>query len=471
MLAGLVGLIVAAGLLLRGALDSWVQATLLLAFLTGGAAWLCAQIMRGWIPLSENNLILWILALVALAAASMELSLIHVYSRRAWAVSTMGLMLFPVVSVIDNEGREKIKRVARMVAWILVLVALYQRFHGQARPPASFFSQNVFAGAILLLLPIAIRAGDGFLAAGLMVCLWWTHSIGAWLGLAVALLLHRRAAGAAAFWWGAVAGFVGLVSFYSKLQSPEVMHRIEWWRAAWSMAAGDPWLGLGPGAFAHAFAAHVPARPDLSTLHAYQYVLETAAERGWVYLALWSCGLAALFVHSPAEKRFGPIAILIQGLADYALSVPGIFWFFCVSAAFSIPESGRVLNIPFRYRLFSCVLTLIVAGAAGRCVWHEWTAERLRTRSVELIRGDDLQGADALLARSEAIAPHPEAARLRADVAVAVAGSNPSRESLALAAEHMKRASSLDPYRVSYRIALDALARDSAPPGAPGHEK
>ena len=111
--------------------------------------------------------------------------------------------------------------------------------------------------------------------------LWWTHSVGAWLGLAAALVLHRRAVGSIAYWAGAAAGFAGLVAAYAKLQSPDVLHRWEWWAAAWRMAADAPWRGLGPGSFAYALPAYVEARPELNSIFAHQYFLETAAERGW----------------------------------------------------------------------------------------------------------------------------------------------------------------------------------------------
>lgn len=367
MLAGLVGIVVAAGLLLRGACDLWVQSALVLVLLAGGAAWICGRIATGWLPRPELMLLSWVAALAASSAGSAWLSPVPAYARSAWTWSAAGLAIFPLVSVIDAESRARLERFVRVTAWILVLLAFYQRLHGETRPPASMIDQNAFAGAILLLLPIAARARDGALAAGLLLCLWWTRSVGAWLGLSAVLILHRRAVGAAAFWLGVAAGFVSLLA---ALQSSEVLHRLEWWRAAWRMAADSPWMGLGPGAYAYVLPAYVLARPELSSLYAHQHVLETAAERGWPYTGFWLAGLVVLLKPAPMGRRFGPIAALIHGLMDYTLSIPGVFWLFCVSAALAAPESGSALNIPSRRRPLLCALVLAAAGAAVFSIWR-----------------------------------------------------------------------------------------------------
>lgn len=454
MLAGLVGCVVASGLLLRGAWDLWAQSLVLLGLLAAFAAWLCARLASGWLPRPGSRMLAWAAALAALSALSAWLSPVPAYSRPAWAAAAAGLALFPLVSVLDAEGRERVELFLRAAGWTLVLVAVYQRLRGDIRPAATFLNQNAFAGAILLLLPVAARAGDWALAGGLLLCLWWTKSVGAWLGLSVALILHRRAAGAVAFWLGSSAGFVGLVAAYAKIQSPETLHRVEWWKAAWRMASSAPWLGLGPGSYAYALPAHAPVRPELSSLFAHQHFLETAAERGWPYLALWIVGLAAALKPAAAGRRFGPVAALIHGLVDYALSVPGVFWLFCASTALAAPESGRSVNVPLRWRPALCAVVLAASAAAGVCVWRGWSADRLRARAVAAIREGRLDEAAGLLEASEALLPHPEAARFRAEIVLSRGGPG------ADAAGHLTRAIALDPYRASNRALLEtALER------------
>jgi len=452
VLAGLVGSVVASGLLLRGAWDLWAQSLVLLGLLAAGAAWFCARLSAGWLPRPDSRLLAWAAVLSALSAWSAWTSPVAAYSRPAWAAAAAGLALFPLVAVLDFEGRARLERFLRAAGWVLVLLAVYQRCRGDIRPAATLLNQNAFAGAILLLLPVASRAGDWALTAGLLLCLWWTKSVGAWLGLSVALILHRRAVGAVAFWLGSAAGFVGLIAAYAKLQSPETLHRVEWWKAAWRMTLEAPWLGLGPGAYAYALPAHAPSAPELSTLFAHQHILETAAERGWPYALLWLAGLAVLLKPAPAARRFGPVAALLHGLVDYALSVPGVFWLFCASTALATPESGRSVNVPLRWRPVLCAVVLAAAAASGVSVRRGWAADRLRARALADLQVSRLDEAAAKLEASEALSPHPEAARLRAEIILAR-----GRGGEAEAALHLRRAIALDPYRASSRSLLEAV--------------
>lgn len=457
MLAALVGTVVAAGLLLRGAWDLWAQTVAILGLLSGVAAWLCARMVAGWLPRPDRAQLTWAVALASLSALSVWLSPVAVYARPAWAAALIGLSLFPLISVLDLEGRERLERFIRLAGWALVLLAFYQRLHGQTRPAAAFLNQNAFAGAILLLLAIAARAEDWALGGALLLCLWWSKSVGAWLGLSVALILHRRAVGPIAFWLGVAAGFVGLVAAYAKIQSPEVMHRLVWWESAWRMSKDAPWFGLGPGAFAYALPAYAPARPDLSSLFAHQHILETAAERGWPYTLLWLVGLATVLRPAPASRRFGPVAALIHGLVDYALAVPGVFWLFCASVALATPASRRSVNVPLRLRPVLCALILAAAGAGGASAWRAWSADRLRARAIVAVREGHFEEAAAELEKSEALTAHPEAARMRAELILARGGSAGE------AARHLRRAIAMDPYRESNKTLLASL------PGAHGH--
>ena len=459
MLAALVGLQAASGLLLHGAWELWAQSAVLLALIVGLALWLAAGAARGRIPLPSKAPALWAGALAALSFASARLGPVPAYAVPAWAAAAAGLWLVPAATLLSSREREFVEQSVRAAAWALVLLAVYQRFHGQPRPPSALLNQNAFAGAILLLLPFAVRRGDAPLAAGLLLCLWWTQSVGAWLGLAAALILHRRAVGSLAFWAGAAAGFAGLVAAYAKLQSPEVLHRFAWWAAAWRMSADAPWLGLGPGAFAYALPAYVGARPELNSLFAHQHLLETAAERGWPYLLLWLAGLAALLRRAPAGKRFGPVAALIHGLFDYALSVPGVFWLFCLSIAWALPESEEAVAVRGSRKIPVLALTLCVAASAAYWVGGNWAADRLRARAFSSERPAPTAEVLRELAASEALRPHPEAARARAQLELALAAGPNAPRRLQAAADDLERAVSLDPFRASNWTLLEEVYR------------
>ena len=476
MLAGLLGAFVAAGLLLRGAWDLWAQSALLLGFLAGATVWLCARISAGWLPRPSGPALGWACGLAVLSGLSAYASPLGAYARPAWAAAAAGLALFPLVSVVDAEERAKLETWLRGAAWALVLFAIAQRVSGDSRPASALINQNAFAGAILLLLPIAARAGDWALTAGLLLCLWWTKSVGAWLGLSAALVLHRRLVGTLGFWAGLGAGFVGLVAVYAKLQSPESAHRLAWWGAAWRMSLDAPWLGLGPASFPYALPAYVGERPELASLYAHQHLLETAAERGWPYLLLWLAGLGALLRRASPGRRFGPVAALLHGLFDYALSVPGVFWLFCATASLAEPWSGRGVNVPTRRRPALALAAVGLAVWAALGVARGWAADRMRANAADAmeraaspdpkVREAALSAGERALAGSEELVPHPEAARKRAEIALLRGGESPSTAQLEAAAAQLRRAAALDPYRSSNRALLEALERRLEKPNA-----
>lgn len=463
MLAALVGVQVAAGLLLRGAWDVWAQSVVLLFLAAGLGAWLAGGALRGRLRLPSPRPTAWVAVLALLSFLSARLSPVAAYALPAWAAFAAGLWLIPAATLLDADDRARVEQAVRAAAWVLFLLAVYQRLHGEPRPPASLLDKNVFSGAVLLLLPIAVRREDGILAVGLLLCLWWTRSVGAWLGLSVAVLLHRRLVGPIAFWAGAAVGFAGLVAVYAKIESPATLYRWAWWGAAWRMAAGAPWLGLGPGSFDHALPAYISVRPELLSLGAHQHLLETAAERGWPYLVLWCGGLTALLIRARPAQRFGLVAALVQGLIDSSLSVPGVFWLFCLSAAWVLPESERSVAVRGGRKLSAAAAALAAAALAGVWVERNWRADRLRAAAVDQLVSREERGlsaAESELAASEELRPHPEAARLRAEIAMsrAARGNDPPRR-LREAAAQLERAVSLDPYRTSSWRMLDAVYR------------
>lgn len=475
MLAGLVGFFLAAGLLLRGAWDLWSQALLVFTLVGGVYAWLAWRSAMGYLPRPTRGVDLWAGVLGVLSAFSAYASPVPAYAWPAWAAFAAGLALFPITGVLSRPQRAQADRWVRGAAWVLVLAAGYQKLHGVDRPPSLLLNQNAFAGAALMLLPLALEARARFLAAALVLCLWWASSTGAWLGLAAGLIAFRARAGVLWSRVGWVILLIGLVVAYARLQDPAVTHRLAWWKAAWLMAADAPWLGLGPGAYAYALPAYAPGRPELSSLFAHQHLLETAAERGWPYLALWVGGLCVLLARGSPFKRFAAFAALVHGLVDYPLSLPGVFWLFCYVSACGAPEAEEGVNVPWRRRPAMALAAALVVACVGAAVGRVWTADRLRAGAAAALAepGESLGASRERLARSARLFPHPETERLLADIAVAEAaapGAPPSAQAARLdeAAGHLRRASRLDPYRVSNREMLERVEARRRALSAPG---
>lgn len=128
-----------------------------------------------------------------------------------------------------------------------------------------------------------------------------------------------------------------------------------------------PFLGFGPGAFAQTLPAieNFPAAE-----YAHQYFLQTGAEYGVPFMLVWSVGLWSLVIRGKSYKRFGALAILIQSLWDWSLSMPGNLWLFSYFAASSISEEPRGINIPSRYRLPLCALLLVAGVCLTAGAWN-----------------------------------------------------------------------------------------------------
>lgn len=461
MLPLLVALPAAAGLLLRGSWDLWAQTLVHAAAAAGTAAWLCACIAGGYLPLPSRRNLAWTGSLAALSAASLWASPVRGLARPEWYNLLNALWIFPVMTAVSKDQRLRVDQAVRAAAWVLVALAFYQRFgHGEDRPAAALVNQNVYAGAILMLLPLAVELGDKALAAGLLVNLWWTRSVGAWLGLFAAVLLTRRRGGPAV-WAASAGGLVCLVLIYDKFQSPEVLDRWDWWKAAGAMILDRPLLGYGPGAFA----AVLPGYREgggLGTGYAHQYYLQTAAELGLPFAAVWLAGLWSLLRRGRSHKRFGALAVLVHSLWDWTLSMPANLWLFCYFSASALTQENRGVNVPFRRRLPAAALAAAVGGLVAWRPVALWQAARARSLAEAALEGGDSRRALALAREAAGRAPEDPGTWLL------LARLEPEA-----ARGHLERAARADPYRprtwldlaAHYRgrgeeaLALDALER------------
>jgi O-antigen ligase len=91
--------------------------------------------------------------------------------------------------------------------------------------------------------------------------------------------------------------------------------RAEGWRVASEMMRQHPWLGVGPGRYSIAY-AQFTTRQDAT--HAYNIVLHTGAEIGWIglaaYLALWARVLWISFAAAIDRRRESVSALAVHGM-------------------------------------------------------------------------------------------------------------------------------------------------------------
>lgn len=462
MLPIVVALPVAAGLLLRGSWDLWAQTLVHLGSAAGLTAWLLSRAAAGYLPLPSRRNLAWTAGLAALGAASVWGSPLRALALPDWYNFLNALWLFPVLAAVSKDERGLVDEALRVVAWILMVLAFYQHMRlGDERPASALVNQNIYAGAVLMLLPLAVEKRDWLLAGGLLINLCWARSVGAWLGLSAALLITRRWRGGAGAWLGATGGLLCLILIYNKFQSPEVLNRLSWWGAALEMIYDRPWTGFGPGSFAFVLPAYREGG-GLSTLYAHQHFLQLGAEFGLPFALLWCAGLWSLLMRGrTSHKRFAALAALLHAAWDWTLSMPANLWLFSYLAASSLTEESRGINIRSRWKLPAAAAILAAGVLACRSSWDLWAADRARSAADAALAAGRLDEARSLARASlNLVDGHPEAHLL-----LAAAGIQEAAESgrpgppLEAAARELERAAELNPYRAATWRRLEA-ARD-----------
>ena len=452
ILPALLALPAAGGALLRGSWDLWAQALLHTASAAGLSLWLSWRILVGYLPLPSRRSLLWTAALLALGAASASMSALHASALPDWRTFLNALWMFPAMAALSKDERRGIDQAVRAAALVLMTLAFYQRMVLRDPAPSSaLVNPNVYAGAVLMLLPLALETGDRLLALGLLISLSWTQSVGAWLGLFSSMLLSRSLRRTGWFWVGAAGALLCLGAIYDRLQSPEFLHRWTWWGAALRMAWDKPLLGHGPGVFALLLPAY-QQREGLSTLYAHQYFLQTAAEYGLPFAALWFGGLWHCLRRGTSHKRFGARAVLIHSLWDWTLSMPSNLWLFSYFAASSIPEGSRGVNIPSRWRVPAAFAALCVGGWLMKGALDPWAASRAERGAAQRLASGAVEDARRLCAEAVRLAPedfqaHLTSAEVELEAARLASTPETAARALSSSAASLERAAELNPHR------------------------
>ena len=225
---------------------------------------------------------------------------------------------------------------------------------------STLFYPNALAGALLLLLPVALTlvwqrftaltaAARGLLvglvASGALGCLFWSGSKGGWLlMLAMALVallrleLNRKwkLALVTAMLAVGLTGFALRYAGYFQKGATSATARGDYWRAAAQTAMANPVFGTGPGTFAIPYKQIKKPESEMARLVHNDY-LQQASDSGVVGALAYAAfigGTLWLTWRRLAPKRdwlafavwLGLLGWSLQGLMEFGLYIPALAW-------------------------------------------------------------------------------------------------------------------------------------------------
>ncbi len=352
-------------------------------------------------------------------------------AARRWLIAALGLLASTAsaLACYQHFGHPE---------WIMLGRTQDHNFIGRASGP--FGIPNSLGALLILILPTLIyRAWSrsrpawsraGFAAAALLSILGIVFSIsrGAWLGLALALViwplcfgqgkLPMRLLAAAAV----VAGVFGLVAVLVT-RVPLVHDRLAGlvrdmgehsrpilWRGAWGIFRQHPVWGGGASSFDVRFEAFRPEGFIDDPQWAHNDYLNTLCDYGAVGFVLAAAGLIGCAWRLrgvrglEASLAIGLIAFLFQLFVDFHFKIPGLGLAFAVVAGLAVRgawparEGGAPMPAPLRWGA-----AVLIAGGVAFCVVPRIRAETLRYHARERIdrwsvTGEDLTRKTAELA-------------------------------------------------------------------------
>lgn len=281
--------------------------------------------------------------------------------------------------------------------WLMLGRKQAEQFLGRASGP--FGVPNSLAALLLLLLPPLVAATfrrrasavqrvlTGYLAVMMAAGLVFTASRGAWLGLAVAvmlwpLLVGRKswaqrfgrvavAAAAVAVIGGAVYLLVPKMQarFDAMVQEAGEKTRPVMWRGAWKLFEEHPVWGSGAGSYNVAFEQHRPEHYQLDSQWAHNDYLNTLSDYGAVGFVLFFGAVGAVIfgcvrrartaeVSAPGDLRdetrgrralaLGLLAFGLHLLVDFHFKIPALAMAVAVVAGVLVQRTWPVAATPER---------------------------------------------------------------------------------------------------------------------------
>lgn len=227
---------------------------------------------------------------------------------------------------------------------------------GSDRIYSTLVYPNAFAGALLLLTPIALvgvnrcfrevfrRRVAAFVVAVMSGgCLYWSGSKAGWLIAIVQLVTYIfRQRITRRLKLGLVLGLVaiGLLGFGLKYReyfdrgATSLSARYDYWVASLITIKQRPILGYGPGTFAIYYKEFKKPESEMTRL-AHNDYLQQASDSGVIggltFATFWLVGLTLLYRKSePTLVDFGVfiglLGVALQSLMEFGTYIPGIAW-------------------------------------------------------------------------------------------------------------------------------------------------
>ena len=225
---------------------------------------------------------------------------------------------------------------------------------------STLFYPNALAGALLLLLPVALTliwqrftaltaAARGLLVGlvgiGALGCLFWSGSKGGWLlmlalGLVALLRLELnwkwKLALMAAMLAVGMTGFALRYAGYFQKGATSATARGDYWRAAAQTAMANPVFGTGPGTFAIPYKQIKKPESEMARLVHNDY-LQQASDSGVVgalaYAAFIGGAIWLTYRRLAARMNWLSFAVWLgllgwslQGLMEFGLYIPALAW-------------------------------------------------------------------------------------------------------------------------------------------------
>lgn len=247
--------------------------------------------------------------------------------------------------------------------------------------------------------------------------------------------------------------------------------RYDAWRASTTLIAESHWLGIGKGAFEHAFTRVTPT-PEVTFSHVENSFLQAAIDWGLAGALALALALAIMARAALAQWRHGPlaagvlgalVAVAIHDLADFSIELPAIATAAIVAAAILLPgrlgtgqaEGGR--SAPVARRVLVTRVAALAAGAAIIAAAASPLGRTARVENAEVVAVAD--PASRIAAARAAFARHPASYMLAGRAAEAMFAERDPR-----AIKLVARALTFHPHHGGvHHLAARMLARSQRP--------